>query len=471
MLFNSLHFLFFLPVVLLLYYLLPFRYRWMLIFVASCYFYMALVPAYILILFFIIIVDYFAALVIEQLHGRLRKGMLAVSIIANLSLLAFFKYFNFANENVSWLLHHFHITNPVSNLNILLPIGLSFHTFQSMAYTIEVYRGNQKAERHLGYFSNYVLFFPQMVAGPIERYDRLGNQLKVEHKFNYLNFAEGFRLMLFGFFAKVTIADNLAPYVNEVYADPAHFNSLSVAMAIILFAFQIYADFFGYSLIAMGAAKCMGINLMENFKTPFLSRSVTEFWRRWHISLSTWFNDYLFTPYITARRNWGKWAVISGLFLTFFLSGLWHGAGWNFAIYGSLHGLALIYEFVTKKQRKKLSSAIPGWIYSPISVLLTFIFVCFSWIFFRAENIQKAKLVIKSALHNREVPNNLSIEPKIWVLLVLFILLDSLLFNKRVDSWLGARPIYLRWSMYAALIFCVTALGGVDNVPFIYFQF
>ena len=469
MLFNSLHFLLFLPIVIILYYLLSFKHRWILIFFASCYFYMALIPSYILILFFLICIDYLSALIIERLQGRLRKVVLAVSILANISLLAFFKYFNFANENMTWLLQHFHTTNPISNLNILLPIGLSFHTFQSMAYTIEVYRGNQKAERHLGYFANYVLFFPQMVAGPIERYARLGNELKVNHVFNYENFSKGFRLILFGLFTKMVIADNLAPIVNLVYSNPQQYSSLSIFTAIVFFSFQIYADFFGYSLIAMGAAKLMDINLMENFKTPYLAKNINDFWKRWHISLTSWFTDYLYIPLGGNRVKFSRWIV--NIMLVFAISGLWHGASWTFVIWGALHGLGYLIERLANKILH-IATESKNIFFNTFRIVKTFLFVSFVWVFFRAESIQKVKLIFKSLLHNTAASNEtIKIDYKIWALLLFFILFDVLLFNDRIDNWANKKPIYVRWSGYALLLFGLMAMGGVENVPFIYFQF
>ncbi|MEI8138144.1 MAG: MBOAT family O-acyltransferase, partial [Bacteroidota bacterium] len=270
---------------------------------------MVFVPEYILILFLIIAVDYLAALTIERVGGRLKLFYLVASLTANIGLLAFFKYFNFFNENLVSVFSLFGKEFHSSNLNIILPIGLSFHTFQSMSYTIEVYRGKQKAEKHLGYFANYVLFFPQMVAGPIERYDTLGNELKTVHKPLYQNFSDGFKLILFGLFIKMAVADNIAPYVNQIYADPLKYSSLQVLLSVFLFSFQIYADFFGYSTIALGSAKLLGINIMDNFKTPYLAKSVSEFWTRWHISLSTWFRDYLYIPLGGNRVKIPRWSI------------------------------------------------------------------------------------------------------------------------------------------------------------------
>lgn len=468
MLFNSLHFLFFLPVVIVLYYLLPHRFRWIHLFIASCYFYMALVPAYILILFFIILLDYFSAIVIEKREGRSRKVILAISLCANIGLLAFFKYFNFANENLTWLLGVLGRENPVGNLDIILPIGLSFHTFQSMAYTIEVYRGNQKAERHLGYFANYVLFFPQMVAGPIERYNRLGNQLKQPQALLYSNFADGFRLILFGFFAKMAIADNLAPVVNAVYADPLHHGSLSVATAILFFSFQIYADFYGYSLIAMGAAKLMGIDLVENFKTPYLAKSIGEFWQRWHISLTTWFRDYLYIPLGGNRKKALRWAI--NILIVFLISGLWHGARWTFVIWGFLHGLIYLLEWFFARMFKT-KALMENKFVGALRIMKTFVVVTVIWVFFRAESLEKVQQVMSALMNNADVEDKLQIDYRVWGLLGIFIVFDILLLNKRADSWLAVKPAGLRWGVYALLMFAVLALGGAENLSFIYFQF
>ncbi|MGZ3931299.1 MAG: MBOAT family O-acyltransferase, partial [Bacteroidia bacterium] len=256
MLFNSLEFLIFLPVTVALYYLLPHRFRWIFLLLASCVFYMAFVPKYILILFAVILIDYVAAIVIEQAQTERNKKMwLTFSLIANLSLLAFFKYFNFLNDNLSWLAAKLGHGNPIPYLHIILPLGLSFHTFQSMGYTIDVYHRKQKAERHLGYYSLFVLFFPQMVAGPIERFRNLGEQLKQKVILNYRNMSHGFRFILFGLFIKMVVADNLGEYANQVYAETYRFDYSSVLYTAVFYSFQLYADFYGYSTIAIGAAK------------------------------------------------------------------------------------------------------------------------------------------------------------------------------------------------------------------------
>jgi D-alanyl-lipoteichoic acid acyltransferase DltB (MBOAT superfamily) len=269
----------------------------------------------------------------------------------------------------------------------------------------------------------------------------------------------------------MTIADNIAPYVNQVYADPAVFSTPEVILAVVLFAFQIYADFYGYSTIALGSARLLGITIIDNFKTPFSSSSVTEFWRRWHISLSTWFNDYVFSSFVTAKRDWGKMAVVVGLLLTFFLSGLWHGAGWNFAIYGLIHGVALVVEFLTKKQRKKLSGYFPQGVFSILGIVFTFCYVAFSWIFFRSENFAKAKTVLHSIFYNNGFyfsTHGLMI-PLIAVMCMIG--LDAFLYNSRFDTRLSTLKTPFRWAMYSVILFCLLALSGTQKFSFIYFQF
>jgi len=466
MLFNSLHFLIFLPLVVILYYLLPVRLRWMLIFVASCYFYMAFVPAYILILFFIIVVDYSSALIIENSQGKKRKTFLVLSLLANILLLAFFKYFNFLNENLQTVFSFFGGEFKPVNLSILLPIGLSFHTFQSMSYTIEVYKGRQKAERHLGYFANYVLFFPQMVAGPIERYEGLGYELRKVQKPLYQNFSDGFRLILFGLFVKMCVADNIAPYVNAVYNEPAAHSPLQVGMGILLFSFQIYADFYGYSIIAIGSALLLGVRIMDNFRSPYLSASITEFWTRWHISLSSWFRDYLYIPLGGNRVPIPRWAL--NTMIVFMVSGLWHGASWTFVVWGALHGVMLLTERFFKRWIKVESSG------EPVRILLiikTFLITSLIWVFFRAENFQKAKEIFR-ALVNFETEVQSGSSYKVAVVFALIIVVSDLwLKGKRIDQQLNSRHVFLRWSLYSVLLFGLLALAGTQKFAFIYFQF
>ncbi|HET6224970.1 MAG TPA: MBOAT family O-acyltransferase, partial [Bacteroidia bacterium] len=356
MLFNSAQFLFFFPLVTILFFLLKSNYRWALLLAASCYFYMFFRPVYILILFFTIIVDYYAGIFIERAKDpKTRRLYLIISIISNVSILAVFKYFNFLNENITGLAELIGLHNPIPYLTILLPIGLSFHTFQAMSYTIEVYRGNQRAERHFGIYSLYVMFYPQLVAGPIERPQNILHQFHEKQVFSYERAANGLNQMAYGMFKKVVIADRLAEYVNAIYGNPQHYSTLPIIIATLFFSIQIYCDFSGYSDIAIGAAKVMGYDLMENFNRPYLSTTISEFWTRWHISLSTWFKDYVYIPLGGNRTTKIKW--YRNLIIVFLLSGLWHGASWNFIIWGALHSFYLVFGLMTIHYRKRISAA------------------------------------------------------------------------------------------------------------------
>ena len=492
MLFNSFQFLLFFPIVTLIYFLLPFKFRWFHLLVASCLFYMAFVPIYILILLLTIVIDYIAGIMIEKAHGKGRKGFLILSIVANLGILCFFKYYNFLAENLNIVLHNFNTLPNIPLLKIILPIGLSFHTFQAMSYTIEVYRGNQKAEKHFGIYALYVMFYPQLVAGPIERPQNILHQFHEKHTFDFDNCKNGLKLMLWGFFKKIVIADRLAIIVNNVYDHPANHSGIALAIGCFFFAFQIYCDFSGYSDIAIGAAQVMGYKLMLNFNKPFTSKSVTEFWRRWHISLSTWFFDYLFNPLVTNLRNWGGAnAIVFGLLLTFFLSGFWHGAGWKFMIYGLINGIALVYEYVTKKRRKKIFSKLPLYLNNKLSQILTFGFLTFTWVFFRANNIHDALYIVThattgwnklaSAAGIKSLLTELGANDLVYGIFNLCIGILSILFLEFLQnvgkeqnnpiSFLYIKNNFYKWSLYSFLFIAIITIGVFENQEFIYFQF
>ncbi|MBA3733386.1 MBOAT family protein, partial [Patescibacteria group bacterium] len=303
MTFTSIAFVIFIILITFFYYISPAKFRWLILLIGSCYFYMAFVPKYILILFVLIIIDYVLAQKIESSLGTKRKIFFIGSLVSNIGLLFVFKYFNFFNENILNLAHLLHWNYSIGTLSLILPLGLSFHTFQSMSYIIEVYRGNYKAEKHLGIYALYVLFFPQLVAGPIERPEHLLPQLKKDIPFEFSNIVIGLRLMLWGFFKKLVVADRLAISVTYVYAHISNVSGLSIVITIIFFAFQLYADFSGYSDIARGSAKLLGIDVIRNFNQPYFSKSVAEFWRRWHISLSSWFRDYFYFPLVYSRKQ------------------------------------------------------------------------------------------------------------------------------------------------------------------------
>jgi alginate O-acetyltransferase complex protein AlgI len=498
MLFNSFNFLLFFPVVTILYFLLPHAARWFMLLAASCIFYMCFIPKYILILFFTIIIDYFAGILIDsQTNSRKRKAWLITSLVANIGVLAVFKYFNFFISNIDGVAHFFGWNYSIPLLNIVLPIGLSFHTFQAMSYTIEVYRGNQKAERHFGIYALYVMYYPQLVAGPIERPQNLLWQFHKKHTFDYDRVTTGLRLMAWGLFKKVVVADRLSVFVNQAYDKPEHMQGITLLIATIFFSIQIYCDFSGYSDIARGASKVMGIELMHNFRQPYFSRSISEFWKRWHISLSSWFKDYLYIPLggnrvSTVRLN-------ANLFIVFLVSGLWHGASWTFIIWGAIHGCYLVFANATHRLRQRINTAtgltkLPR-VHKISEVIIVFLLVSFAWIFFRAENLHAASLIIRKIFI--EVPQYfyrfftdgsfLWLEPLVFgrdyhlawfefavVFAAIFLLFfaDYLHSVKAVTARIFAQPVTVRFSLYFGLVLMIILFGVYHtNSEFIYFQF
>ena len=454
MLFNSLSFMIFFPVVTLVYYLLPLRWRWCWLLAASCFFYMWFKPVYILILLVTILIDYTAGLMIHRyrLQPRKRKGWLVASIVSTLSVLFIFKYQGLFYET-----------------NILLPIGLSFHTFQSLSYVIEVYRGNQRPERHFGFYSLYVMFYPQLVTGPIERPQNLLRQLHIPQPFQMQNLARGVMLILFGLFAKMVVADNLAVYVDQIYAQPDQYGSAAIALGLFFYSFQIYCDFFGYSTIALGCAKAMGYDLMDNFRAPFLSASVGEFWRRWHISLSTWFRDYVYIPMGGSRVKVSRWMF--NIMVVFLLSGLWHGADWTFVVWGGMHGLLLVVEGLPAKLRHRRPRATSSLHLRLLRTAAVFVVVTLLWSIFRAEGFWQVKQLAKAFVHNTGLHSMPDIHWVPILFLVVFIIVDILLRNTRFDRWCIRQHPVVRWAVCFILAFSTVAFASVETFPFIYFQF
>ena len=421
-------------------------------------------------------IDYFAGIYIENAKGNRRKLLLIFSLIANIGVLSIFKYYNFLNHNFSFLMQGFGLSNPIPYLSILLPIGLSFHTFQAMSYTIEVYRGNQNAERHFGIYSLYVMFYPQLVAGPIERPQNLLHQFREKYDFEYDRVVEGLKLMLWGLFKKLVIADRLAIYVNTVYNNPEQHSGMTFILATIFFAFQIYCDFSGYSDIAIGAAKVMGFNLMINFNRPYFARNISEFWKRWHISLSTWFKDYLYISLGGNRVSISRWYF--NLFLVFLISGLWHGANWTYIIWGGLNGFYLVFAIVSQGFRDKINK-LTGLEKLPVlnhvfQILITFSLSCFAWIFFRANNVSDAFTIINkiSTLSGSIFFENPSmmIYSFISILFLLFVELKKE-YYKGQFSFFNHESWVVRNLSYASLIVIILLFGVFDGGQFIYFQF
>ncbi len=458
---------------------------------------MAFVPVYILILGFTIVIDYYAGIFIEKAQGAKRKRYLIISLVSNILVLAIFKYYNFFIDNVNSIFNYFGSINSAPYLNILLPIGLSFHTFQAMSYTIEVYRGNQSAVRNFGIYSLYVMFYPQLVAGPIERPQNLLYQFTEEHKFDYKRVTSGLKLMLWGLFKKVVIADRLAMFVDQVYDHPANYHGLSLIVATIFFSIQIYCDFSGYSDMALGAAEVMGFKLMQNFKQPYFSTSISEFWKRWHISLSTWFKDYVYIP-LGGNRTL-KWKWYFNLFIVFILSGFWHGASWTFVIWGALHGFYLIFAIISESWRNKVNTFLRlnrfPFVLKFSQRLITFGLVAFAWIFFRANSVNDAFYIcsnlgtnllsdvndILNGFANRGQGKNVFsnvllgqlVEDFIFAIIGIGILEVVHYWQQKgsVREMLGTKPILLRWGAYYILVLMILFLGVYSQKQFIYFQF
>ncbi len=469
MFFNSIEFIIFLPIVVAVYYLLPHRFRWLWLLGASYYFYMSWKAEYALLIIGSTIVDFLAAQFIYKTDKKnIKKAWLSLSLITNLGLLAVFKYYNFFRGELEETL----ITNGLEKwfptLSLLLPVGISFYTFQTLSYTLDVYYQRQKPEKHFGIFALYVSFFPQLVAGPIERFGHLGAQLKEWHKLHYPNIVSGLRLILFGFFVKMVVADNLSPYVDQVYRDYETLSSSTIGLGLVFYAFQIYADFFGYSTIAIGAAKLLGINLMDNFKAPYTAISIGDFWKRWHISLTTWFREYLYLPLGGNRVNQLRWII--NILIVFIISGFWHGANWTFIIWGAIHGgvylIENIFGRITGLKAKNLNRP-----FQKLLVVKTFLIVVLAWTFFRAESFNHAINILQSLFSNFEVIGTIEVGQMLIPLVLIYFSFDSILGKQRFDHWLNTQHWAIRWSTYALLLFATMAVGGVSHQPFIYFQF
>ncbi|MEP7108475.1 MAG: MBOAT family O-acyltransferase [Ferruginibacter sp.] len=476
MLFNSFHFLYFFIIVTTVYFISPYRQRWKLLLLSSCYFYMVFVPVFILILGFTIVVDYFAGIFIENSKGTRRKLFLVYSLVANIGILCFFKYYNFINTNFSFILHGFGLSNPIPYLSILLPIGLSFHTFQAMSYTIEVYRGNQKTERHFGIYALYVMFYPQLVAGPIERPQNLLHQFREKFQFDSNRVYEGLKIMIWGLFKKLVIADRLGIYVNAAYNNVEQQNGMTLMLATIFFSFQVYCDFSGYSEIAIGAAKVMGFDLMTNFKRPIFAKSTGEFWKRWHISLSTWFKDYLYFPLGGSRVS--VFRIYINLMVVFLISGLWHGANWTYIIWGGINGFYLVFAMMTKKYADKFNAFTRINKFPRLLIFfqigITFLLITFSRVFFRAKSVEDAFIVIKKmATFKGSVFNAGSA----LMLYSFFAISFLLMVESKKEFYTGSFSLshhnnfWVRNSYYSFLVILIILLGVFDGGQFIYFQF
>ena len=481
MLFNSVLFIFFFPTVVILNFILPRRYRWIWLLAASYYFYWCWRPEYIVLIIASTLLDYYDGIQMGKTDNKSkRRKYLLMSLVGNLGLLFSFKYFNFFNESAHHIFTHFGMSYSVPALNVILPVGISFYTFQTLSYSIDVYQGKKEPERHLGIFSLYVAFFPQLVAGPIERSTRLLPQLRTWPRFDYYRMLDGLRLMLWGFFQKMVIADRLAIYVDNVYGNAHHSSGLALITATYFFAFQIFCDFAGYSNIAIGASRILGYDLMINFRRPYFSKSISEFWKRWHISLSSWFKDYLYIP--LGGNRVAVWRWLSNLMIVFLVSGLWHGANWTFVVWGGLHGTYLLTSIVTKALRKRVADffRLSSWParQKTISVFITFHLALFAWIFFRAPSVSEAFAIIRrmATAINFSRPGiikGISVFEFVLSIISLLFLFSVQYFQERSGSGdiLSEKPLWIKWLSYFVIIFWLLLFGVFEANQFIYFQF
>ncbi|MBW8051275.1 MAG: MBOAT family protein [Cytophagales bacterium] len=473
MLFNSITFIIFILIVVPLHFLVSPKYKWVLLLIASYFFYMFWNPFYIFLIIISTVIDYYMGRKMSDLPTKnRRRPYLILSIVTNLGLLFTFKYFNFFTGTLNSLLASGDINYEFTMLDVLLPVGISFYTFQTLSYSADIYKGVIKCEKHIGKFALFVAFFPQLVAGPIERAANLLPQFR--HKiisFNYERFLSGFSQVLLGFFKKVVVADLLAIYIDSIYGNYQLYYGFTLLFATYMFAFQIYCDFSGYSDIAIGVARIMGYDLMENFKLPYFSKNITEFWHRWHISLSTWLRDYLYIPLGGNRK--GEFNTYVNLMITMLLGGLWHGASWNFVFWGALNGIYLSIERIINLSKiyNRNNIFIKG-----LLVFITFNFICLTWIFFRSHSFEQSFTIFHNIFYTKFFWNLRLQDTGIFASMIanLFVLLliEYFIFRKfSFTTLIKQKNISFIFILDLFLVFLIILFGVSEGDQFIYFQF
>ena len=480
MLFNSLTFIIFLAVVLLLYYTLPQKLKWIMLLIASCIFYMGWRAELIILIVISTLSNWLLARLIYDKPEK-KKVFLIISLIINFGLLFVFKYMMFINHSFMWLYNYLGWTYPIKDFDIVLPMGISFYTFQAASYTIDVFYGKYKPEKNYFKLALFIMFFPQLVAGPIERADRLLGQLFMKHKLELANISQGSKLMLMGYFKKIVIADRASVLVDAIYNSPQEYKGLPLVVATLFFTVQIYCDFSGYTDIARGVAKLMGIDLMINFDRPYFSKNIKEFWRRWHISLSSWLRDYIYIPLGGSRCSLIN--KYRNIIITFLASGLWHGANWTFVLWGGLHGL---YQVIGDLKNKIITIKRDFFVLNIFRVIICFVLVAFAWIFFRANTISDAVYIIKNIFAGWEnvsdlqylyvTFNNMGLklfEIVILSIAILFLIFTEVIsFKYDIHKLLNKGPFIFRF-VYYYILACFILMMGVfaGGGQFIYFQF
>lgn len=464
--FNSIPFLLFLGIVVVLYYLVPQKFKKGLLLVSSYYFYFSAKPEYLVLLLASTAVNYGTAFLLET--KLTKKTILVLNLIFNLGILFCFKYLNFVDSQFNNIFKQFSLDLHIPAFSIILPIGISFYTFMAIGYILDIYWGDRKRDKNYLLFSLYLAFFPQILCGPIGRAKDLIPQLTAKPIFQYENFSNGFRLMLWGFFKKIVVADNLGVYVDAVFNNIPMHSSLTVIVATFFYAFQLYADFSGYSDIARGVARLFGIKLMVNFRTPYVnSTSVSDYWNRNHISLTSWLRDYVYYPFI--GFNTSKFKIYAGIILMFTLSGIWHGAGWTFIIWGFIQALYLIIEDAFHLGAKK---NIP-WMMLAIRKVITFVLISIGLLFFRLPNLHQFKAYITSIAKNDWSLYIVSKQTILSLLtgLIILIIYDVVMNKKQFDEFLSPKTTIHRWIVYIGMLLLILCIGNVNGSSFIYFQF
>lgn len=495
MTFVSGEFFLFFPIIVIIYFAIPHKFRWIWLLIGSYYFYMCWNPKYIILIGTTTIITYITGLLIESSGNikdekkslNIKRLLVFLSVTSNLGILFLFKYYSFFTNSLIRLFSYFHIALNVPSFDHMIPVGISFYTFQALSYTIDVYRKDVKAEKNFGKYALYISFFPQLLAGPIAKAKNSLYKFEEKHYFDYERVKDGLLLMLWGYFQKTMVADKIAQLVNTVYDAPEKYKGFEIVIATVFYAFQIYCDFSSYSNIATGAAEVMGFSLPRNFERPYFSKSIKEFWRRWHMSLTSWFKDYLYFPLGGSRcskaRNYFNVAVV---FLT---SGLWHGSNFTFAAWGLLHGIYYILESILKPVKKKLTQAFnintDAYGYKVVQVLTTFVLVDFAWLFFRANSFRNALLLIKNMISfNPEIFIDgslfkLGLRPLDFLAamigIIIVIIADLLQRRVNIRNELSKRNMAFRWLVYMMSVLCILIFGtygdGNTSQQFIYLKF
>ncbi|MET3035812.1 MBOAT family O-acyltransferase [Chryseobacterium sp. NRRL B-14859] len=477
MLFNSLSFLIFFPIVFIFYWLLNknLKFQNILLAIASCYFYACWDWRFLFLLMFSIGLDYLSGIKIENSQSnREAKFWLILSIGINLGFLGFFKYYNFFVQSFADLISGFGLKTNIWLLQVILPVGISFYTFHGLSYIIDIYKKRIPAERNFIDYSLFVSFFPLLVAGPIERATHLLPQIKVQRQFNYDNVVSGLRQILWGLFKKIVIADQCAIYVNDIFAFHHGLYGSTLLVGAVLFAFQIYGDFSGYSDIALGTARMMGFDLLKNFNYPYFSRNIAEFWRRWHISLSSWFRDYLYIP--LGGSKGGNWMRIRNTFIIFLVSGFWHGANWTFIIWGGLNALFIMPSIIFKTNRNNLNivaenSVLPS-LKEVFQIIVTFGLTTFAWIFFRSDSVIEAFKYIRRICSYSllKIPQ----KDVLWLFSIIFIFMSIEWIGRKsnyaIENIHSINSRFIKWSFYYIIVAMIIYFSGEEQ-SFIYFQF